>query len=91
VAAWERLRSEGTTAEQLCAELRQTRFLLREARAQLEILRARMAREPPRHRRHYTSQMSHCPLTLAKRQNVTMADATVAFAQILELLESFRA
>jgi transposase-like protein len=54
VAAWERLRSDGTTAEQLFAELQQTRFLLREARDQLEILRARMGREEPRHRRHYT-------------------------------------
>jgi len=54
VAAWERLRSGGTTAEQLLAELHQARFLLREARDQIDILLARMARDEPRHRRHYT-------------------------------------
>jgi len=54
VAAWERLRNDGTTAEQLLAQLHQARFLLREARDQIGILLARMARDEPRHRRHYT-------------------------------------
>lgn len=54
MAAWERLRNDGTTAQQLFGELQQTRFLLREVRDQLDILLARMAREEPRHRRHYT-------------------------------------
>jgi len=54
VAAWERLRQEGTTAEKLVAELQQAHFLFREGRDQIEILLARMARDEPRHRRHYT-------------------------------------
>ncbi len=54
IAAWERLRHEGATAEKLLAELQQAHFLLREVRDQAEIPLARMARDQPRHRPHYT-------------------------------------
>jgi len=50
-AAWEKQRSEGTTAERLYGELQQTRLLLREARDWAEILAARLEKIEPRHRR----------------------------------------
>jgi hypothetical protein len=48
VAAWQRQRADGTTAEKLFVELQHTRFLLREARERAEILAARLERVEPR-------------------------------------------
>jgi transposase InsO family protein len=53
-AAWEKQRSDGTTAETLFVELQQTRLLLREARERAEILAARLEKIGPRHRPYYT-------------------------------------
>ena len=53
-AAWEKQRSEGTTAEELWVELQHTRLLLREAREQIEVLTDRFERVEPRRRRRYT-------------------------------------
>ena len=72
VAAWERLRNDGTTAEELFVELQQTRFLLREARDQMDILLARMNREEPRHRRHYTPPLR---FRILEHQRVYMLSA----------------
>ena len=54
VAAWERQRGQGTTAETLYVELQHARLLLREALDRVEILTARIERTDPRRRRHYT-------------------------------------
>jgi hypothetical protein len=54
VAAWQRQRADGTTAEKLFVELQHMRVLLREARERAEILAARLERVEPRRRRHYT-------------------------------------
>ena len=53
-AAWEKRRSEGTTAERLFVELQQTRLLLREARDRADILAARFEKIEPRRRPYYT-------------------------------------
>jgi transposase InsO family protein/septum formation topological specificity factor MinE len=56
-AAWERLRQEGTTAEQLFLELQKALFLLQEARDRLEILVARLAKLAARSRPHYSPEL----------------------------------
>ena len=56
-AACERLRQDGTTAQQLYLELQKTRFLLQEMRDRDEILVARLARLEPRSRPRYSPEL----------------------------------
>ena len=56
-AACERLRQEGTTAEQLYLELQKARFLLQEARDRIDILVARLAKLAARSRPHDSPEL----------------------------------
>ena len=78
-AAWERQRSEGTTAERLFVELQKARFLLREARDHAQILAARLERVEPRRRRHYTPPLRFRILEHMKTYMLTVEEAARRF------------
>ena len=79
VAAWERLRNQGTTAEQLFALLQQTRFLLDEARERADILASRLARIDPRHRPYYSPDQRFRILEHMRRFMLSAQDAAARF------------
>ncbi len=79
VAAWQRLRADGTTAEKLFVELQHMRFLLREARERAEILAARLERVEPRRRRHYTPPLRFRILEHMKRYMLTVEETARRF------------
>jgi transposase InsO family protein len=56
-AAWERLRQNGTTAEEIYAKLQETRFLLHEIKDRNEILGEHLADREPRRRHRYSPRL----------------------------------
>jgi transposase InsO family protein len=79
VAAWQRHRAEGTTAEKLFVELQRTGLLLREARERADILAARLERVEPRRRRHYTPPLRFRILEHMKRHMLTVEETARRF------------
>jgi transposase InsO family protein len=79
VAAWQRVRADGTTAEKLFVELQHMRVLLREARERAEILATRLERVEPRRRRHYTPPLRFRILEHVKRYMLTVDETARRF------------
>ena len=79
MAAWERQRSAGTTAETLFVELQHVRFLLYEARERAEILAARLERVDPRRRRRYTPPLRFRILEHMKKYMLSVEETARRF------------
>ena len=78
-AAWERLRQQGTTAEQLLAELHKTLFLLQEALDRVEILVARLAKLEARSRPHYSPALRFRILEHMRRYMLSVQETARRF------------
>lgn len=79
-AAWERLRQNGTTGEQLFAENQKTLFLLQEALDRADILAARVAKLDPRRRPHYSPQLRFRILEHMRTYLLSVQDAATRFS-----------
>ena len=77
--ACERLRQEGTTAEQLYLELQKARFLLQEARDRIEILGARLAKLAARSRPHYSPELRFRILEHMRRYMLSVQETARRF------------
>jgi transposase InsO family protein len=80
VAAWERLRQNGTTAEQLLAQNQKSLFLLREALDRADILAARLAKLDARRRPHYSPELRFRILEHMRKFMLSVQDAAARFS-----------
>jgi transposase-like protein len=79
-AAWERLRQNGTTAEQLLAENQKIHFLLQEALDRADILAARLAKLEARRRPHYSPQLRFRILEHMRKFMLSAQDTATRFS-----------
>jgi putative transposase len=77
--AWEKQRSQGTTAERLFIDLQESRLLLREARERAEILAARLDKIEPRRRPYYTPTLRFRILEHMKRYMLSVEETARRF------------
>jgi transposase InsO family protein len=90
-AAWERLRQNGTTAEQLYADLRKARFLLHEVQDRNEILGEHLADREPRRRHRYSPSLRFRILEHMHLHLLSVEDTASRFYVTTQTIYNWRA